>query len=40
MENNNQLNFLDLKIIRKENKLETTVYRKEAFTELGLNFFS
>ena len=31
----NQLNFLDVTVHRKDNKFETSVYRKPTFTGLG-----
>ena len=39
-EQDNQLNFLVMNIRRKEDKFETSIYRKNTFTGLGLNFFS
>ena len=39
-ENNNQLSFLDICIFRDNNKFETSVYRKPAFTGLTMNFNS
>ena len=36
----NQLNFLDVTVYRKDNKFETFVYRKPTFTGLGLRYDS
>ena len=36
----NQLNFLDVTVYRKDNKFETSVYRKPTFTGLGLRYDS
>ena len=36
----NQLNFLDVTVHRKDNKFETSVYRKPTFTGLGLRYDS
>ena len=40
LENNNSLAFLDVLITRNNDRFSTTVYRKDTFTGLGLNFFS
>ena len=40
IENNNQIAFLDCMVLRSENKLSTSVYRKSTFTGQGLSFFS
>ena len=40
VESNDQLSFLDILISRCGNEFITSVYRKETFTGLGLNFFS
>ena len=39
-EANNELPFLDVKISRNGDSLETSVYRKPTFTGLGLSYFS
>jgi hypothetical protein len=39
-ENNTQINFLDLCIIRKTNKLETDIYRKPTTTDITINYIS
>ena len=36
----NQLDFLDVTVHRKDNKFETSVYRKRTFTGLGLRYDS
>ena len=36
----NQLNFLDVKIIKTENSFKTSVFRKSTFSGLGLQFDS
>ena len=36
----NQLNFLDVSVHRKDYKFETSVYRKPTFTGLGLRYDS
>ena len=40
IENNNQLNFLDVKITKTENSFQTSVFRKSTFSGLGLQFDS
>lgn len=40
IENNNLLSFLDIQLTNCGNYLGTSVYRKESFTGLGLNFLS
>ena len=40
IENNNQLNFLDVKINKTENSFQTSVFRKSTFFGLGLQFDS
>lgn len=40
VENNNTLPFLDVLVTRKQNKFETSIYRKPTFSGLGLNYFS
>ena len=40
IENNNQLNFLDVKINKTENSFQTSVFRKSTFSGLGLQFNS
>ena len=40
VENNNSINFLDIKILKNNNKFETSVYRKPTFTGLTMNFNS
>ena len=39
-ENNNELEFLDVQVKRKNNILLTSVYRKKTFTGCYLNFQS
>ena len=39
-ESENQLNFLDVTVHRKDNKFETSVYREPSFTVLGLRYDS
>jgi len=39
-ENNTQINFLDLCIIRKTNKLEIDIYRKPTTTDITINYLS
>ena len=39
-ETNKTLLFLDILIERKQNRINTTVYRKGTFTGVGLNFLS
>ena len=40
VETNNKISFLDCSVLRSENKLSTSVYRKPTFTGQGLSFFS
>ncbi len=40
MEENNSLPFLDVLVARKGNRFTSSVYRKETFTGLGLNYMS
>ena len=40
IEENNKLSFLDITVIRENNKFETAIFRKNIFTHLGLNFLS
>ena len=37
---NNKLTFLDCLVTRRNNKFETSIYRKSTFSGLGLSFFS
>ena len=39
-ENNNTINFLDLTICRKQNKLELGIYRKEMNTDTTIHSMS
>ena len=39
-EQNGQISFLDILVSRSENRFVTSIFRKETFTGLGLNFFS
>ena len=39
-ENNTQMNFLDLCIIRETNKLEIDIYRKPTTTDITINYLS
>jgi len=39
-ENNTQINFLDLCIIRKTNKLEVDICRKPTTTDITINYLS
>lgn len=36
----NSLPFLDVRVTKLNNKLLADVYRKDTFTDLGLNYFS
>ena len=36
IDDNNQLNFLDVKITKKDNSFQTSVFRKSTFSGLGL----
>ena len=38
IEQKNKLPFLDLLIIKENNKFQTTIYRKNTFTGLGINY--
>ena len=40
IEENDSISFLDCLITRNGDKLDTSVYRKNTFTGLGLSFFS
>ena len=40
MESSRRISFLDILIIRKKSKIETTVYRKSTDTGIYLNWFS
>ena len=40
IENNVCLSFLDLNVVRRNNRLQMSVFRKPTFTGLGLSFFS
>ena len=40
IEDNNQLNFLDVKITKTENSFQTSVFRKSTFSGFGLQFDS
>ena len=37
---NNSLSFLDVTIVKENNAFHTSIFRKAAFTGLGLNYFS
>ena len=39
-EDNNQISFLDINIVKEQNSFATSVYRKKTFTGLGSNFLS
>ena len=39
MEKENCLNFLDIQLHKKDNKISTSIYRKPTFTGVGLNWF-
>ena len=39
-ENNSQISFLDITIVKGQNSFDTSVYRKKIFTGLGTNFLS
>ena len=39
-ERDNKLPFLDLLISKTNNKIDTSIYRKETFTGLGINYLS
>ena len=40
VETEGRLSFLDISVVRNDNKFETSVYRKNTFTGLGMNFLS
>lgn len=40
LETNSSINFLDIKISKENNKFNTSIYRKDSFTGLGIKFNS
>ena len=39
LEQNDKLNFLDVQLLKANNKIHTSIYRKPTFTAVGLNWF-